>query len=198
MIDQYREAVERHRQRVYSFAHYSLRAAEDAEDVTQDVFIKLWRNWRRIDHGKLSAWLMRVAHNAVIDHVRKQKRRADVVDQYQDVEQQADGQGGQHGQGGQGDESAAGAYSQPGGQMNQVDHARLRQSLQRAVRELRDPFRSIIIMRDIQGHSYSDIEQSLELSSSQVKVYLHRARRKLREDPELRELFLDSTQDAEG
>lgn len=194
MIDQYREAVERHRQRVYSFAHYSLRAAEDAEDVTQDVFIKLWRNWRRIDHGKLSAWLMRVAHNAVIDHVRKQKRRADVVDQYQDVEQQAEGQGGQ------GDEPAVGGggYSQPGGQMNQVDHARLRQSLQRAVRELRDPFRSIIIMRDIQGHSYSDIEQSLELSSSQVKVYLHRARRKLREDPELRELFLDSTQDAEG
>lgn len=198
MIDQYREAVERHRQRVYSFAHYSLRAAEDAEDVTQDVFIKLWRNWRRIDHGKLSAWLMRVAHNAVIDHVRKQKRRADVVDQYQDVEQQAEGQGGQHGQGGQGDESAAGAYSQPGGQMNQVDHARLRQSLQRAVRELRDPFRSIIIMRDIQGHSYSDIEQSLELSSSQVKVYLHRARRKLREDPELRELFMVTVKDAEG
>ena len=171
MIDQYREAVDQHRQRVYSFAHYSLRGAADAEDVTQDVFIKLWQHWRRIDHERLSAWLMRVAHNAVIDHVRRQKRQGEVLDSFQDVD------------------AVPGQPGQTNGGINRLDRPGLQHSLQRAVRELRDPFRSIIIMRDIQGQSYADIEKSLELSASQVKVYLHRARRKLREDPELRQWF---------
>jgi len=39
MLAQYRQATEQHRQRIYSFAYYSLRAREDAEDVTQEVFI---------------------------------------------------------------------------------------------------------------------------------------------------------------
>lgn len=50
-------------------------------------------------------------------------------------------------------------------------------------------------MRDIQGMSYEEIEGSLELSASQVKVYLHRARRKLRENSKLRHLFEEQIAD---
>lgn len=163
----YQQAIDQHRHRVLSFAHYSLRAREDAEDVTQEVFIKLWQHWQKIDHGKLGAWLMRVAHNCVIDHVRKQRPQQTNLDQYAEVEDQV------------GEESDA----------SLLDQLQFKRQLQSAIKSLEDPFRSIVIMRDIQGMSYEEIQGSLELSASQVKVYLHRARRKLRENNGLRQLF---------
>jgi len=167
MIPQYRQAVDQHRQRIFSFAHYSLRAKEDAEYVTQEVFIKLWQHWQKIDHNKLGAWLMRVAHNAVIDHVRKNKTANSQQDDYAEVEEQAE----------EIDEG------------RQLDQAAFKQQLMEAIKKLDDPFRSIIIMRDVQGLSYAEIRESLDMSESQVKVYLHRSRRKLRENKTLRNLF---------
>ena len=71
-----------------------------------------------------------------------------------------------------------------------------------AIRGLDDPFRSILVMRDIQGMSYADIQETLGISDSQVKVYLHRGRRKLRENQKLRSLFEamtdQSTQDSKA
>ncbi|MDD9894368.1 MAG: sigma-70 family RNA polymerase sigma factor [Gammaproteobacteria bacterium] len=167
MIPQYRQAVDQHRQRIFSFAHYSLRAKEDAEDVTQEVFIKLWQHWQKIDHSKLGGWLMRVAHNAVIDQVRKNKSANSQQDDYAEVEEQAE----------EIDEG------------RQLDQAAFKQQLMEAIRELDDPFRSIIVMRDVQGLSYAEIRETLDMSESQVKVYLHRSRRKLRENKTLRNLF---------
>ena len=167
MLRQYQQTINEQRQRIYSFAFYSLRAREDAEDVTQEVFIKLWQHWQKIDHSKVGGWLMRVARNAVVDHVRKQKPAVEGIDHYADVELQAD--------------------EAPDGQ--EIDQARVKLGLMEAIRELDEPFKSILIMRDIQGLSYADVQESLNISESQVKVYLHRARRKLRESNDLRRLF---------
>lgn len=167
MLAQYQQAITQHRQRVFSFAHYSLRAKEDAEGITQEVFIKLWQHWQKIDHSKLGAWLMRVANNAVIDHVRKQKNVASQTYDYAEPEEQA-----------------AEALTE-----QQVDDGKFKEELMASIKLLDDPFRSIIIMRDIQGMSYGDIQHTLDMSESQVKVYLHRGRRKLRENPVLRKLF---------
>ena len=169
----YLQAIDQHRHRVLSFAHYSLRVREDAEDVTQEVFIKLWKHWQKIDHEKLGAWLMRVAHNWLIDHVRKQRPQLANLDHYAEVEDQV------------GEESDA----------NQLDQQHFKSQVQSAIKSLEDPFRSIVIMRDIQGMSYEEIEGSLELSASQVKVYLHRARRKLRENSKLRQFFEEQIAD---
>ena len=167
MLAQYRQATEQHRQRIYSFAYYSLRAREDAEDVTQEVFIKLWQHWQKVDHGKLGAWLMRVARNAVIDHVRKQRPAQANLDHYADVDDQA----------GRSDEAS------------EIDRQIFKDQLQLAIKSLDDPFRSIVVMRDVQGLNYADIQASLSMSESQVKVYLHRGRRKLRANTRLRQLF---------
>ena len=167
MLAEYRQATEQHRQRVYSFAYYSLRAKEDAEDVTQEVFIKLWQHWQKVDHGKLGAWLMRGAHNAVINHVRKQRPAQANLDHYADVDDQA----------GRSDEAS------------EIDRQIFKDQLQLAIKSLDDPFRSIVVMRDVQGLNYADIQASLSISESQVKVYLHRGRRKLRANTRLRQLF---------
>ena len=123
--------------------------------------------------AKGGAWLMRVAHNSVIDHVRKQRPQQANLDHYAEVEDQV------------GKESDA----------NQFDQQHFKSQLQNAIKSLEDPFRSIVIMRDIQGMSYEEIQGSLELSASQVKVYLHRARRKLRENSKLRQLFEEQIAD---
>ncbi len=170
MLAQYRQAVDQHKQRVYSLALYSLRAQEDAEDVTQEVFIKLWQHWQKVDLDKIGAWLMRVTRNSVIDHVRKRNPEQNQTD--------------------------FNVETQPAleSEETELDRTSIQQQLKLAIAELNEPFRSIIIMRDIQGFSYSDIEQTLDMSESQVKVYLHRARRKLRANPALRQLTGDLLQ----
>lgn len=110
---------------------------------------------------------MRVAHNAVIDHVRKQRPAQANLNHYVDVDEQA----------GSENEEA------------KLDQQIFKAQLQLAIKSLEDPFRSIIIMRDVQGLSYAEIQASLDLSESQVKVYLHRGRRKLRDNSSLRQLF---------
>lgn len=110
---------------------------------------------------------MRVAHNAVIDHVRKQRGAQANLNHYVDVDEQA----------GSENEEA------------KLDQQIFKAQLQLAIKSLDDPFRSIIIMRDVQGLSYAEIQASLDMSASQVKVYLHRGRRKLRDNSSLRQLF---------
>ena len=67
MKQPFRKLAEEFSDRVYTFAFYSLRSREEAEDVTQEVLVKLWQHAENIDPGKRSAWVMRVARNAVID-----------------------------------------------------------------------------------------------------------------------------------
>ena len=164
MLAQYQQAITKYRQRVFSFAFYSLRTREDAEDITQDVFIRLWQHWSKVDHNRLGAWLMRVARNAVVDHLRRHKNEKQRVDLPGGLENTV-------------------PVEDPGLELQQF-----RQQLETAISELEDPYRSIIIMRDIQGLSYAEIEQTMNLSQSQVKVYLHRGRRQLRENQALRQL----------
>lgn len=110
---------------------------------------------------------MRVAHNAVIDHVRKQRPMQANIDHYAEVEEQV------------------GSSSEE----TMLDQENFKQQLQLAIKSLADPFRSIIVMRDVQGLSYAEIRDVLDISESQVKVYLHRGRRKLRDNADLRRLF---------
>ena len=110
---------------------------------------------------------MRVARNAVIDHVRKQRPAQANLDHYADVDDQA----------GRSDEAS------------EIDRQIFKDQLQLAIKSLDDPFRSIVVMRDVQGLNYADIQASLSMSESQVKVYLHRGRRKLRANTRLRQLF---------
>ena len=174
----YNRAVERYGQRVYAFASYSLRSGQDADDVTQEVLIKLWQNWRSIDPDKMLAWLMRVTRNAVIDHIRRQRLADSRVDHRIDPDSQAGGPG-----------HPARNQSRNESPGESMDRERLRQALLASIQALDEPFRSLLVMRDIQGMPYADIQGAMELSESQVKVYLHRGRRKLRGDEGLRSLF---------
>lgn len=157
----YQELVTAHRDRVFSFAMYTLRHREDAEDVTQDVMIRLWRHRSRLDPGRVGAWLSRVTRNACYDVSRRRKVRRAV--------HPAD----------PGPQLEIARCGRPTPDAS-AETAEFQRHLEAALGELAEPYRSIVVLRELQGMSYQEIAEAIERPLNTVKVYLHRARRMLR------------------
>ncbi|MBX3240091.1 MAG: RNA polymerase sigma factor [Chitinophagaceae bacterium] len=71
---EYNECVNEYADNVYRFIYKNLRNEEDARDVVQSAFEKMWRNRETIDYAKSKSFLFTVAYNQMIDHIRKEKR----------------------------------------------------------------------------------------------------------------------------
>jgi RNA polymerase sigma-70 factor (ECF subfamily) len=153
--NKFNKILEEHQQRIYSLALYILRDKHEAEDITQDVFTRLLNSLDQVDIVKMSAWLSAVTRNACIDKLRKRKEFSQVEDEHQITRN----------------------HEEPAGNLQQQQ---LSSWLTNAISCLKEPYSSLIILCDVQQTSQSVAAQSLNLTTSQVKVYLHRARRELR------------------
>lgn len=73
--------IERHRKRIYDYIRMMVKDADLADDLFQETFIKVLKSLREeryTDNGKFVAWVMRIAHNQIIDHFRRQKQQNNV------------------------------------------------------------------------------------------------------------------------
>lgn len=156
-------AVHLHQRRIYSFARYFLANPQEAEDVTQEVLIRFWRHHDRLEETGVKSWLMKVTRNACFDRLRKHRSAARVFDERVDEEVV---------------EAASSTAPSPERAAQDAD---LRHRLEEAVRDLAEPYRSVVILREIQDFKYREIAEALELPLNTVRVYLHRGRRRLRE-----------------
>ena len=136
---------------LYRYAFHFMRSEEDAKDIVQDVFEKLWINRKKIDLERVKSWLYKCTHNAMINFLNKKSRT-----RYMDSQ------------------SLPERPSMPDSTFES------QQMVERIVNILPPIQKSIILLRDIEGYSYDDIGQILDLSPSQVKVYLFRARMKIK------------------
>jgi RNA polymerase sigma factor (sigma-70 family) len=160
----FRELAGEYRDRIYTYVFYSLQSREEAEDVTQEVLVKLWQHAEEIDPGRLDAWVMRVTRNAVIDAARRRRTKSAVFVEGADAE------------------AVAGAAPPNDADAERALQSReLRDAIERALAAIEEPYRSIIVMREIQGMPYAEISDVLGMPLGTVKVYLHRGRRMLRE-----------------
>ena len=150
----YQQWVAEYQDQAWSLARYLLKDASEAEDATQEAFIKLWNHRDNVDPERVKPWLMKVTRNTCLDRLRRRKPETELTE-VQAVEH--------HG-------PEAGAHQ-----------GELGRWLKSAIAGLREPYRSLVVLRDIQQHSYDEVARATELSLSQVKVYLHRARKQLRE-----------------
>ena len=146
----YNECVNLYADNVFRFIVKNLRHEEDAKDIVQTAFEKLWRNLESVNVEKSKAFLFTVAYNQMIDHIRKIKRIS-LKDEFK---------------------AEVKTYSQP--------VSNLRKNLQDALNTLNETQRSLVLLKDYEGYSYEEIGQITGLNESQVKVYLHRARLNLR------------------
>ena len=163
MADLFRKLADEYRDRIYTFAFYSLRGQEEAEDVTQDVLIKMWQHREEIDPQRMSSWVMRVTRNAVIDVARRRRTRSAVFADGVEVE------------------VAANYVSSDSSAESSLERREFSESLESALASIEEPYRSIIVMREIQDMKYAEIVDAVEMPLNTVKVYLHRGRRMLRD-----------------
>jgi len=158
----FQELVVEYQHRVFRLARHTVGNHEEAEDITQEVLIRLWRNLDRVEPAGLWPWLVRVTRNASIDVLRRRGTYRAVVEE--DPE----------------DAAAQRARTATPGPDLMTEAAEFRRHLEGALREVDEPYRSIVILREIEQLKYDEISQALDLPLNTVKVYLHRGRRMLR------------------
>ena len=144
--NEYNNCVDNFADGVYRFIVKNIRHTEDAQDIVQSAVEKLWVNREQVLPEKAKSYLFTVAYHQMIDHIRKTNKMP------------------------LSEETAI-----PHQQMVQQD-AELKQVLMHAVNELNPTQKSLVLLKDYEGYSYQEIAEIMNLSDSQVKVYLHRAR----------------------
>jgi RNA polymerase sigma factor (sigma-70 family) len=147
---EYNECVTRYADNVYRFILKNLRHTEDARDVVQGAYEKLWRNREEIAAEKSKSYLFTVAYHQMIDHIRKVKRIT-LKESFSEN---------------------AGITHRPANNLKKV--------LEEALDTLNETQRSLVLLKDYEGYSYQEIGLITGLNESQVKVYLHRARIQLK------------------
>ncbi|MCG7856297.1 RNA polymerase sigma factor [Flavihumibacter sp.] len=147
---EYNECVRQYADNVYRFIVKNLRHEEDARDVVQSAFEKMWQRREEVDYEKSKSYLFTVAYHQMIDHLRKSKRVL-----------------------------LKEGFSEQTSIINKPVN-NLKKILDEALARLGETQRSLVLLKDYEGYSYEEIGRITGLSESQVKVYLHRARIQLK------------------
>ena len=168
----YRELVRRYERPVFSLIYRMVRDRETSEDLAQDTFVKVLNNVERYrPEFKFSSWLFKIANNVAIDHLRR--RQLDTVST----------DGSRHATTASEVEATSFEVVEPGqNALEELASRELGQSIERAVARLRPMYRSCILLRHVEGRSYEEIAQTLDLPLGTVKTYIHRARHELRRE----------------
>jgi RNA polymerase sigma-70 factor (ECF subfamily) len=154
--------AEHHRGRVFRVAYGMLRNAEEAEDVTQEAFVKAFEALGRFDRKKpFLPWILSIATHLSIDRIRRAARARGLAAERPD----------------------AAALRPAGAEAADESLARreLREALWRAVRELDGRMRSVLWLRDIEGRSTEEVAEMLGVAPPTVRVHLFKARARVRE-----------------
>ena len=157
--------VHAYEKNVYNLALRTLGNAQDAEDVTQEAFLKAYRSLSSYrGDSKFSVWLYRIVTNLCLDLLRAKKRRPT---QSLNVEND------------EGEEDELDIPDEHFSPEHLLDRKLTRESVQRGLASLPDDARQILLLREIQGLSYEEIGRVLELDPGTVKSRIFRARKRL-------------------
>lgn len=131
---------------------------EDAEDIVQETLIRLWNETKRQEIDNVKSFAMTVCRNLSLDHIAKKEHQA--VSFEEDLHDQVD------------------IGSQPDRMIESKERYGFLKTL---IAELPEKQRTALQLRDIEGQSYKEIAAEMEISESDVKVNIFRARQKLKE-----------------
>jgi RNA polymerase sigma factor (sigma-70 family) len=143
---EYNKCVDLFADGVYRFILKNLKDEENARDIVQDAFTKMWEKVRDISFEKSKSYLFTAAYHTMIDFIRKERPK-EALDNLANM-----------------NSSENSSYSD------------LKEILDEAVEKLPEIQRSVLLLRDYEGYSYEEIGQITGLNESQVKVYIYRAR----------------------
>lgn len=158
----YEEAVAQHKTMIFSFAYYYLGNRQEAEDVTQDVLLKLWDHWGTFEEQAVPMWLNRVTRNRSFDLLRSRTRRLKVVSEEDDATM------------------ATFAELDEPSPHSVAEQGSMRGHVRRAVARLPEPYRSAVILREMMEQTYHQVAAALEIPLGTAKTHVHRGRKLLR------------------
>ncbi len=154
------DIVRDHSARVYRLAYRLTGNKFDAEDLTQETFVRVFRSLHSYQPGTFEGWLHRITTNLFLDQARRKQRiRMDAMGE--DAERYASG-----------DQLAAPERA--------FEHGNLDLDVQRALDELAPEYRAAVVLCDIEGLSYEEIAVTLGIKLGTVRSRIHRARARLR------------------
>lgn len=149
--EDYNDCVKQYADGLYRFMLKSTRQVEDARDLVQSAFEKLWEHREEVNALKSKSYLFTIAYHKMIDLGRKNRRMEfrEFLPEHIETER--------------------------------GPTPRLRQVLEEALDRLNERQRSLVMLKDYEGYSYEEIGEITGLNESQVKVTLHRARIQLKQ-----------------
>ena len=163
------ELVKSHHRRIYSLCYRFTGSAHDAEDLTQDVFIKVYGNLTSFDlaRGSFQTWLTTLARNLLVDHFRrtKQQRVTDSMDAGWDESEELP----------MADRLAATGPTQH----DRAAQKEIARMVQEALTKISPELREAVILRDLQDMDYKEIAQVLRIPEGTVKSRISRGRAEL-------------------
>lgn len=154
------EIVQTYSRRVYNLAYRFTSRADSAEDLTQDVFVRVYRSLDQYNpkQGDLQNWLMRLARNLIIDDYRKRQRapQDDIADDLDDHKYHL--------------------RSAENSVQREMERRELGAQVQSGIDRLSDDLRTCVILRDIEELSYQEIVDLLKIPEGTVKSRINRGR----------------------
>jgi RNA polymerase sigma factor (sigma-70 family) len=161
----YRFLIQQYKNKVYTYSMYMLKNKMDADDVTQEVMIRIWQNMGKFNIMAAKTWIIKTTNNLCIDYLRK---RSISVNRENEI-----------------DELFEETYSANGNNENPylTTHFKMMASkVKEAIQRLPENLRSVFVLYEIEELKYKEISKALDLPLNSVKVYLLRARKKLQEE----------------
>ena len=149
--EQYNQCVEQYADRLFRFAFSSLRNREEAEDVVQESFARVWEKRKTVDFAKAKSYLFTTAHHAMVDEVRRKQHYTDIESCLPDN-----------------------LKSEPSSCPDVHD------ILHKSLATLPEMQRNALLLRDYEGYSYQEIGDITGMTEAQVKINIFRARTALK------------------
>lgn len=150
-VSEYNKSVDAWSDGVYRFILHHMRDKDEAKDVVQDAYEKLWMTYETVNYEKVKSWLFTTAYRTMVDKIRRGKKSERMEEHHL------------------------------GGMIEHKPYTGLKEILREALDQLPEMQKSVIMLRDYEGYSYQEIGQITGLGESQVKVYIFRARNSIKE-----------------
>ena len=161
----YRFLIQQYKNKIYTYSLYMLKNRMDADDVTQEVMIRIWQNIDKFNILAAKTWIIKTTNNLCVDYLR---RRAVAVKRELEI-----------------DEFFEKTYSKNHNSENPylITHFKMIASkVKEAIQCLPENLRSVFVLYEIEEMKYKEISKALDMPINSVKVYLLRARKKLQEE----------------
>jgi RNA polymerase sigma-70 factor (ECF subfamily) len=152
------QIVRQHWRKVFNLAYKFVGRHDEAEDLTQDIFLKIFKALRTFDRrANFQTWLISISRNLCIDHYRSVRKERETM--ARDV-----------------DASDLSPVSRERSPLNQLEQVDLKQIIRQALAELPPALRQAVVLRDLQEFSYQEIADQLGLPEGTVKSRINRGR----------------------